>query len=176
MHGVIVNNSGDSIKVYAMRTNDTSGGNQPNLQDISSGLVPVVSAGSSSDIPLLGQGNYIYSGVWSASASKGTPDSWVVFENDHQPTGSQYNKYAMSVSKAEGTGFMITVSDGVGRSPDTTSSVTSTSTKNTTMWIIILVIVFVLILILMGVGMYMLRPKKSVVNNPFAQTDIPLVQ
>ena len=166
MDGTITNSSQTNIQLYAIRTKDSSGKTHPNLKDLSTGLVPVVGAGNSSDVLLSGEGDYIYCGLWNAKTNVGQPDSWIIFSLTNKVVQSDYNEYAMSVSGITDTGFIITVTDGPGkRSPSSTSGI----------WII-LIVLLVLLVVIGIVGVFILRkPKLQISTDPFVKGDVPFV-
>lgn len=175
MDGTIINSSQTNIQVYATRTKDSSGKTQPNLKALSMEQVPVVGTGSSADLLLAGDGDYIYCGLWNEETDVGQPDSWIIFSLTDKVVQSDYNEYAMTVSETSAesetidAGFIITVTDGPGKkSPSTTGSTSG-------IWIILIVLLVLLVVGIVAGVLFLRKPKPQISTNPFIQGDVPLI-
>jgi len=172
MEGTIINNARTNVQVYTERTSDPSGKDQPSLRKLPQGQVPVVGAGSSADVYLYTEGDYIYCGLWKAEASFGPPDSWVIFSTaDAKVVKFYFNQYDMSVTKDTDGGFTITVTDGSGntssgaqhQSPPTVNSTGGSG------WLVILIVMLLLLVVGIGIGVFFLLNIPAPVPNPFVE-------
>lgn len=164
MSGTVINNSQSTIQIYTTRTNDTSNF-KPTLQSLKH-QTPVVASESNSDISFLGDGDYIYCGVWDINTVSGSADSWIIFSiNSGTVVNSNFDSYSITVSGTRNTNFVITVSDGSGNS----------TPSNNVILVAFIVIIALLVLAGIGAGIFFLLktlPKGSA--NPYQQTDLPV--
>lgn len=155
----MINNSKTDIQIYLKCTNDSTGSDQPNLQDLASDMVPVVGSTESADAPVLctDKGKYIFVGIWNDTTSMGKPDSWLIFDRGNKILNSSYDNYQATISGTRDSGYILNIM-GTGVLP-----------QNGNIWLIILIVVFVLFLIGIAGGAFFVLRK----NGKQIETEMP---
>nr|QBK87542.1 MAG: hypothetical protein LCMAC201_04530 [Marseillevirus LCMAC201] len=165
MDATVINNSGDDIQVYLKCTNNSTGSDQPKLQDLSSEMLPVVGSTTSADAPIMCTNEklqYIFAGIWNDKTSIGKPNSWLTFDiKSLGVLNSSYDNYQTSISGTKDKGYILTITDSDGL-----------PSQNGNIWLIILIGVFILFL-LIGIGSALFFAFRKGSSSHFVQNELP---
>ena len=167
MNGNIINNSQNTIQVYTIKTSGTDNV-APDLADYYY-RVAVVGSGKSAVIPIVGEGENVYVGVWPSASTNGPPNSWFIISGDTITT-DDFVGYKALVTVDSGR-YIITINDSTG--PQT---VITSSTSNIGVYILIASIVLLMLIVIGFMIKYLLqRRRQNGAGGNVGFSDIPLL-